>query len=289
MPEHSPKIRLFLDAPLGPDVAIPLDRDQANYLFAVMRLGVGDRFRAFNGRDGEWLAEIVEGSKRGGVAAARRLLRLQAAGPDLWLLFAPVKRARTDFIVEKAVELGVSRLQPVLSRRTASERIRADRMALTAREAAEQCERLDLPETAEGAPLAALLDAWPAERRILFCDERGQGGGHALPALQALRGAAGAGGPGPWAVLIGPEGGFAPEELSALRVHPSALPVGLGPRILRADTAAVAALSLWQAALGDWDAASPDPAADPAPEPMAAPEPTPKDGRPDASEEENAS
>ena len=257
MPEHSPKIRLFLDAPLGPDVAIPLDRDQANYLFAVMRLGVGDRFRAFNGRDGEWLAEIVEGSKRGGVAAARRLLRPQAAGPDLWLLFAPVKRARTDFIVEKAVELGVSRLQPVFTRRTSSERIRADRMALTAREAAEQCERLDLPDCREGAALEKLLADWPADRRILFCDERGQDGGHARPALDMLREAVAGGPPGPWAILIGPEGGFADEELASLRVHPSALPAGLGPRILRADTAAVAALSLWQAACGDWHAPTP--------------------------------
>ncbi|MGG7568343.1 16S rRNA (uracil(1498)-N(3))-methyltransferase [Rhodovulum sp. DZ06] len=263
MPEHAAKIRLFLDADLGPDVAIPLDKDQANYLFAVMRRGVGDVLRVFNGRDGEWLAEIVEGSKRGGILAARRLLRDQAPAPDLWLLFAPVKRARTDFIIEKAVELGVSRLQPVFTRRTNSERLRVDRMQATAREAAEQCERLEIPGAAAPVQLSELLADWPAERRILFCDERGQGGGHARPALEVLRAAAAEGdpaaGPGPWAVLIGPEGGFAPEEISALRVHHAALPVGLGPRILRADTAAVAALSLWQAALGDWGAASPAP------------------------------
>ena len=257
MPEPAPKIRLFVDAPLGPDVAIPLDRDQANYLFAVMRLAPGAPLKLFNGRDGEWLAEVAEGNKRGGVLAVRRLLREQAPLPDLWLLFAPIKRARTDFIVEKAVELGVSRLQPVFTRRTASDRIRADRMALTAREAAEQCERLDLPECREGAALDKLLADWPEDRRILFCDERGQGGGHARPALDLLREAVADGPPGPWAILIGPEGGFADEELASLRVHPSALPAALGPRILRADTAALAALSLWQAACGDWHAPTP--------------------------------
>jgi 16S rRNA (uracil1498-N3)-methyltransferase len=242
MPEQDAKIRLFVDAPLGPDAAVPLGRDQAHYLVSVMRQGVGDRIKLFNGRDGEWLAELAEAGKRNALAACRAQLRPQTASPDLWLLFAPVKRARTDFIVEKAVELGVSRLQPVFTRRTASERIRADRMQANAREASEQSERLDIPEALEGVPLAKALDAL-GERRVMFCDERGG----AAPAATALRAA----GPGPWAVLIGPEGGFAPEESAMLRERPGTLAVSLGPRILRADTAAAAALTIWQSTLGD--------------------------------------
>ena len=236
MPEQDAKIRLFVDAPLGQGAAVPLTRDQAHYLVSVMRQGAGARVKLFNGRDGEWLAELVEANKRD-------RLRPQIAAPDVWLLFAPVKRARTDFIIEKAVELGVSRLQPVFTRRTASERIRTDRMQANAREAAEQSERLDIPEALDGAPLASVLDGL-GDRRIMFCDERGG----ARPAAAALRDA----GPGPWAVLIGPEGGFAPEESQMLRDRAGAVPVSLGPRILRADTAAVAALSIWQSTLGDW-------------------------------------
>jgi 16S rRNA (uracil1498-N3)-methyltransferase len=243
MPEQDAKIRLFVDAPLGPDAAVPLGRDAAHYLASVMRLGVGARIKLFNGRDGEWLAELAEAGKRNAIAVCRDALRPQAPCPDVWLLFAPVKRTRTDFIIEKAVEMGVSRLQPVFTRRTASERIRTDRMQTNAREAAEQCERLDLPEAMDGAPLVSVL-AGLGDRRIMFCDERGG----ARPAADALRDA----GPGPWAVLIGPEGGFAPEEAEMLRARPGAVPVSLGPRILRADTAAVAALTVWQSTLGDW-------------------------------------
>lgn len=250
MPQTDAKIRLFVDAALGPEVAVALGKDQANYLFAVMRQEPGGWIKLFNGRDGEWLAEIAEGSKRGGVLVCREKLREQAAAPDLWLLFAPVKRARTDFIVEKAVELGVSRLQPVFTRRTSSERIRADRMRATAAEAAEQCERLDLPACEEGAALEKILADWPAGRRIMFCDERGGESGAAKPASEAL--SPFAGDPGPWAILIGPEGGFAPEEVERLRARADAVAVSLGPRILRADTAAAAAIALWQSVVGDW-------------------------------------
>ncbi|MFT4794522.1 MAG: 16S rRNA (uracil1498-N3)-methyltransferase [Paracoccaceae bacterium] len=243
MPEQDAKIRLFVDAPLGQGAAVPLTRDQAHYLVSVMRQGVGAPVKLFNGRDGEWLAELAEAGKRNALAVCRAALRPQVAAPDLWLLFAPVKRTRTDFIVEKAVELGVSRLQPVFTRRTASERIRTDRMQTNAREAAEQSERLDIPEAMDGAPLALVLDAL-GDRRVMFCDERGG----ARPAAEALRAA----GPGPWAVLIGPEGGFAPEEAEMLCARPGTVPVSLGPRILRADTAAVSALTIWQSTLGDW-------------------------------------
>ena len=170
--------------------------------------------------------------------------RPQRRPPDLWLLFAPVKKARTDSIVEKATELGVARLQPVFTRYTSSERLRADRLRAHAVEAAEQCGETWVPELAEPAKLGALLDGWDPARRLMFCDEERS----AVPAASALAAAK----PGPWAVLTGPEGGFAPEEALRLRALPWVLPVTLGPRILRADTAVVAALTMWQAALGDW-------------------------------------
>ncbi len=163
---------------------------------------------------------------------------------DLWLIFAPVKKSRTDFIVEKATELGVARLWPVFTRRTNSERLRIDRLRAQAIEAAEQCGATFVPEVAEPERLGSMLDGWDAARRILFCDESG--------AAPAARDALAAAGGGAWAVLIGPEGGFAPEESARLRGMSSVVPVSLGPRILRADTAAVAALTLWQAVLGDW-------------------------------------
>jgi 16S rRNA (uracil1498-N3)-methyltransferase len=233
-------IRLFLDQPLAPGQPLPLDADQAHYLFGVMRRAAGDAVLAFNGRDGEWLAQVEPAGKRAGTLVPERQTRAQSAPPDLWLVFAPVKKARTDFIVEKAVEMGVARLIPVATEHTNSERIRQDRLQAHAREAAEQCGALWVPPVDDLAPLARVLGAWPADRRLAFCDERATEGG--------FRGAA----RGPWAVLIGPEGGFSDAERAQLRRESYSSQICLGPRILRADTAAVAALALWQAELGDW-------------------------------------
>lgn len=244
MAQPNAKIRLFVEADLGPGADVPLAREQAHYLFGVMRKAAGDRLLVFNGRDGEWLAGIVQAGRRGGWLSCVERVREQALPPDLWLLFAPVKKARTDFIAEKACELGCRRLVPVFTRHTNSERVRTDRLRAHAVEAAEQCGLTAVPEVAEPLTLGALLDGWEAGRRILFCDESGTG----RPVRDVLEQA----GPGPWAVLIGPEGGFAPDEAERLRALPFAHAVTLGPRILRADTAAVAALTLWQASMGDW-------------------------------------
>ncbi|MGF1501231.1 MAG: 16S rRNA (uracil(1498)-N(3))-methyltransferase [Paracoccaceae bacterium] len=222
---------------------IPLDRDQAHYLFGVMRLGPGDPVLLFNGRDGEWRAEVLEAGKRAGRLGLCERTRAQESPPDLWLLFAPLKKARTDFVAEKAAEMGCRRLVPVFTRHTNAERVNRDRLEAHCIEAAEQCGLLSVPEVAEPAPLDRVIADWPEGRRLLFCDETG-----GPPAWHAL----GAAGPGPWAVLIGPEGGFAPEEAARLRALPFAVAASLGPRILRADTAAVAALALWQARNGDW-------------------------------------
>ncbi len=239
-----PGIRLHVTADLGAGAEIALGRDQAHYLFGVMRLGQGDALLVFNGRDGEWEAEVAGAGKRAGTLVCRAQTRAQETPPDLWLLFAPLKKARTDFIAEKAAELGCRRVLPVFTRFTNSERVNVDRLQAHAVEAAEQCGLLTVPEIAEPAPLAKVLDDWDSSRRLLFCDERR----NAPPAVEALAVAP----DGPWAVLIGPEGGFAPEEVERLRGLPFVTPVSLGPRVLRADTAAVAALSLWQAAKGDW-------------------------------------
>ena len=244
MTQHSAKIRLHLDAPLAPGAEVELARDQAHYLVSVMRRGRGDRLLVFNGRDGEWLAEIAEAGRRGGVLRLVDPVREQDSLPDLWLLFAPVKKARTDFIAEKACEMGCRRLVPIFTRHTNSERVKVERLRAHAVEAAEQCGLLSVPEVAEPVALDRLLDGWDPARRIFFCDESGTG----APAAEMLRNAD----PGPWAVLIGPEGGFAPDEAARLRALPFAHAASLGPRILRADTAAVAALALWQATLGDW-------------------------------------
>ncbi len=238
----SAKVRLYVDHPLGAGQSVPLDRGQANYLFAVMRLEAGDRVRLFNGRDGEFLAEVAVANKKNGVLRCLEQLRGVQMPPDLWLLFAPIKKARTDFIVEKATELGAARIMPVQTDYTNADRIRQDRLQAHAVEAAEQCGGTFVPPVDPLQRLDRMLADWPAERRLMFCDETLAGRSGALdPAMR-----------GPWAVLIGPEGGFSPDERRALRDLPFAVPVALGPRILRADTAAVAALTLWQATLGDW-------------------------------------
>ncbi len=244
MAEVAGKIRLFVTADLAPGAAVPLDAAQARYLFTVMRLTGGARVLVFNGRDGEWSAEVVEAGRRGGTLVAREPGRAQHRPPDLWLLFAPIKKARTDFIVEKATELGVARIQPVFTQFTNAERLRLDRLRAHAVEAAEQCGETWVPEVAEPVRFGPLIDGWDPGRRLMFCDEERA----APPAAQALKAAAS----GPWAVLIGPEGGFAPEEALRLRGLPFVTAVTLGPRVLRADTAAAAALTLWQATLGDW-------------------------------------
>lgn len=235
------KIRLYVEHPLGAGQPVPLTQEQAHYLFAVMRLAAGAEVLLFNGRDGEWRAAVAEAGKRSGILVCATQERVLAGPCDLWLLFAPLKKVRTDFIVEKAVEMGVARVMPVQTRRTNAERVRADKMQAHAVEAAEQCGATYVPEVAEVVALDRLLAAWPAGRRILWADEALAG------APVPLVGEA-----GPWAVLIGPEGGFAPEEAARLRGMADVVPVSLGPRILRADTAAVAALTLWQMTWGDW-------------------------------------
>jgi 16S rRNA (uracil1498-N3)-methyltransferase len=243
MTEPGAKVRLFVEAPLAAGAEVALDRDQSHYLFDVMRLGAGAAVALFNGVDGEWRAAVAEAGRRGRLRVAARIAA-QRSAPDVWLVFAPVKKARTDFIVEKATELGAAALKPVFTRFTNAERLRPDRLRRIAVEAAEQCGETHVPEIAEPVRLDRLIADWPPDRRLMFCDERRE----APPADGALAAA----GRGPWAVLIGPEGGFAEEEAARLRALPFVVPVALGPRVLRADTAAVAALALWQSALGDW-------------------------------------
>jgi 16S rRNA (uracil1498-N3)-methyltransferase len=252
--------RLHLEADLSEGARVALADDQARQLVLVLRLKRGDEVRAFNARDGEWSATLTEvGRKRTALAVVARRRAPAPPEVDLHLLFAPVKRARTDAIVEKATELGVTGIRPVMTARTNAERVRLDRLASIAREAAEQCERLDLPDVRAPERLDRLLDGWPETdpgRRLLFLDEAAGGDGSpwreagagAPPAREVLAAAGG----GPWAVLIGPEGGFAPEERALLRSQAFVTPASLGPRILRADTAAIAALTLWQSVLGDW-------------------------------------
>ena len=238
--------RLFVESDLGPGDEVPLSDSHAHYLRNVMRRAEDAPLLLFNGRDGEWRAALA---LRGKSASARLVERTreQTSEPDVWLCFAPIKRARIDFVAEKATELGASVLQPILTRHTAVERVKVDRLRANAIEAAEQTERLSVPEVREPVDFARLIAAWPAGRRLLVCDETG-GGPPIAAALGTLDEAARA---APWAIVIGPEGGFAADELKALRDVPQMLAVGLGPRILRADTAALAALACWQALVGD--------------------------------------
>lgn len=236
-------IRLYVDHPLGGGQTVPLDRAQAHYLFGVMRLGDGDSLRLFNGRDGEWAASVTERGKRSGTLLCDAQTAPLRTPPDLWLLFAPVKKARTDFIVEKSTELGAARICPVSTAFTNSERIRRDRLRAIAVEAAEQCGATSVPEIAELQRLDRLLDVWPADRHILFCDEVLRD--TAVEDIRELP-------HGPWAILIGPEGGFSEPERNRLADMDLSHAISLGPRVLRAETAAVAALTLWQSALGDW-------------------------------------
>ena len=236
------KIRLFVDHGLSAGNSVPVTQAQANYLFNVMRLGVGDTISIFNSRDGEWRADIAVASKKRGLLVCEEQTKPLREPPDLWLLFAPIKKARTDFIVEKATELGVSRIIPVQTDYTNSERIRQDRLQAHAIEAAEQCGGTYVPDVDDLVKLGHLLETWPKTRQLMFCDEARAGLGVTLDGLD----------PGPWAILIGPEGGFSPDERTRLHKMDQTTAISLGPRILRADTAAVAAISLWQSRLGDW-------------------------------------
>ncbi len=248
--------RLHVAPDLGVGADIPIDGDQAHYLTRVLRLGVGDPVRVFNGRDGEFEASVSAVTK----STARLLLgdrmREQATVPDLWLLFAPLKKARTDFLVEKAVELGAAEILPVITERTDAETVRVDRLSRIAIEAAEQTERLDVPLVREAVKLETLLAKWGASRLLIYADEAGDEGGRpwggdagrARPMAEVLAAMADS----PAAILIGPEGGFSPAERKKLRDLPFVRPVGLGPRILRAETAALASLALWQSIRGDW-------------------------------------
>ncbi len=271
--------RLFVEDRLAAGGTLSLDGPRAHYLMTVMRLKTGGAVRLFNGRDGEWSARIVETARDTCQLAVEEHTRPQDRGSGLWLLPSPVKRGPFELMVEKATELGVSSIRPVITEHTQRLKVNTDRLRTIAIEAAEQSGRLSVPEVSEPRALADHLADWPAGRRLLFCDESGE----APPLSEVLRGRTdtagkvvggvgqlvgdvldgnlgpsvpGGGAASPdvnsWAILIGPEGGFSPEERKRLRAHDSVVAVSLGPRILRAETAAIAALSLWQALLGDW-------------------------------------
>lgn len=241
--------RLFVDAPLSPGAAVPLAREQAHYLVTVLRKAAGEAFLAFNGHDGEWRCVLDTADRKRARARAEEMTRAQTPLADLHLLFAPLKKARIDYLAQKATEMGAAVLRPVLTRYTVADRVRTDRLRANAVEAAEQCNLLAVPEVREPEKLMDVLAAWPDGRRLLFCDEALAG---AAPPADALRALPDEIRTAPWAVLIGPEGGFDETERRHLHALPQAHPVALGPRVMRADTAAVAALALWQSVLGDW-------------------------------------
>ena len=238
------KVRLYVEAALGEDARVVPDEAQAHYMLNVMRAKADDNVRLFNGRDGEWLASIADVSKRSCTLVCRKPLAPQSHVPDIWLVFAPIKKTPADYVVQKATELGVRALQPVFTRRTIVSRVNLERMGANAVEASEQSGRLTVPDIREAVTLEKLLAHWPKERRLFFCDEAGD----AQSAAEAFAGARGT----PCAVLSGPEGGFDPAEREAIRRRPFVTALTLGQRILRADTAALAALSVWQALAGDW-------------------------------------
>ncbi len=239
-PQSTP--RLFVETPLSSGAVVEVRDAPAHYLGTVMRVKPGDPVKLFDGSSGEWLAIVASAGKRAVALDVTERLREPEVVPDLWLCAAPLKKGRIDWLVEKACELGVARLVPVLTRRTVVDRLNLDRLNAHMIEAAEQCGRTALPSLAEPVKLPALLRDWPEERALFFADEAG-----GVPALDAFRAHK-----GPAAILIGPEGGFDDDERVAVRALSAAVGVGLGPRILRADTAAAAAVALWMAATGEW-------------------------------------
>jgi 16S rRNA (uracil1498-N3)-methyltransferase len=254
--------RLHVETPLGAGQDIAASPQQANYLLNVLRLAAGDAILVFNGRDGEWLARVTPKGKRGCELAIVRQVRAQQGGPDIDYLFAPLKRVRLDYMVQKATEMGVARLRPVITRRTVAERVNVERMRANAVEAAEQCGILRVPQIAAPEKLERVIAGWDAGRRLVMCDEAAPlasplaalQNGFSTPLAGEVARSAGEGrnAAQPLAVLIGPEGGFDPAERELLLAQPFTLAISLGPRIMRADTAAVAALALVNAVLGDW-------------------------------------
>ncbi|MBI1273125.1 MAG: 16S rRNA (uracil(1498)-N(3))-methyltransferase [Alphaproteobacteria bacterium] len=245
--------RLYIETPLAPGPEVASSEEQLHYLKNVMRREIGDEVLLFNGQDGEWHASIKSLSKDRAFFGLIEQTRKQAHEPDVWLFFAPLKRAHTDFMIEKASELGAARLCPVMTAHTNAERVNTDRLRVIAIEAAEQCERLSIPEVAEPVTFDAMIKNFPPDRVLLFCAEAGA----VMPIGEALRKLAPAG--LTWrkaAILIGPEGGFNEQELQAARALRGTVAVSLGPRILRADTAAISALSCWQSFHGDWPQAT---------------------------------
>ncbi len=235
--------RLYVEESLSTNAEVPLTREQAHYLTGVLRMNAGDAVRAFNGRDGEWLAYLTSVTKK---SAALRCEQLESAAklpPDIDYLFAPLKHARLDYMVQKATELGARRLRPVMTNRTVAERVNLERMRANVVEAAEQCNLVHVPEVLEPEKLEKVLAAWDHARMLVFCDETMEDT-NPLKSLSNMK--------LPAAVLVGPEGGFTPDEINLLKSLPFVRPISLGPRILRADTAAIAALALMQATHGDW-------------------------------------
>ena len=236
------KIRLFVDHTLGKAQSVPLNKDQAHYIFSVMRKSIGETILIFDGNNGEWEASIEEISKKSGVLFCIKQTKPQIMPPDLWLFFSPLKKVRTDFIVEKATELGVAKIIPVQTEHTNADRVNLSRLSAHAIEAAEQCGGTYIPKIEELQKINEVLENFPLDRRLLFCDEKLQASEVNLENLKK----------GKWAILVGPEGGFSEIERNYLKGLKFTFSISLGPRILRADTAAVTAISLWQNYLGDW-------------------------------------
>ena len=236
------KIRLFVDHTLGEAQSVPLNKDQTHYIFSVMRKSIGETILIFDGNNGEWEASIEEISKKSGVLFCIKQTKPQIMPPDLWLFFSPLKKVRTDFIVEKATELGVAKIIPVQTEHTNADRVKLSRLSAHAIEAAEQCGGTYIPKIEELQKINEVLENFPPDRRLLFCDEKLQASEVNLKNLKK----------GKWAILVGPEGGFSEIERNYLKGLKFTFSISLGPRILRADTAAVTAISLWQNYLGDW-------------------------------------
>jgi len=251
-PMEKTRIRLYVDRPLGPGQTVPLTPDQSRYLFGTMRLGTEATVLLFNGTDDEHLAHVSEIGRRGGTLVCAEPTGSLRMPPDLWVLFAPVKKSRTDFIVEKAVEMGAARICPVLTEFTNSGRVRCNRLRAHAVEAAEQCGATFVPDVVEAGKLADVLMDWPTDRQLMFCDETLRGdtpGTRVFPSRDEVCGSRRT---VPWAILVGPEGGFSDAERTRLHTLPFTRAASLGPRVLRTETAVVAAMTVWQLELGDW-------------------------------------